>query len=97
MPNGDEKERERNKNSDLVVRTFILVGVIEFLLKSTINHADKTILSGSRVRDIGQTGGDIDLHRRTGVNDGGGSDEHNEITNEKESRESSPHFRGFSE
>lgn len=99
MPNADEKrerERENNENSDLVVRTFILVGVIEFLLKSTIDHADKTILSGSRVRDIGQNGGDIDLHRWPGVNDGDGSDEYNEITNEEESTDSS-HFRCFSE
>ena len=92
------KKERANESSDLV-RTFNLVSVIELLLKSAIDHVGETILSGSRVRDIGLSGSDIDIRRRLGlgVNGGDGSQEYEEIANEEESHEYTPHCSGFSE
>lgn len=87
-----------SESSDLE-RTFILVGVIKFLLKSAIDHVSETILSGSRVWHIGQGSGGIELRSRQGlgVEGGGETEQHKEIANEEESRESPPHCGGLSE
>lgn len=81
-------------NSDLV-RTFVLVTLIEFLFESPINHVGEAIFLGSCIVKLSCSGGRGGIDLRVQLGDGlGGSEAEKKRHNDKQ-REEYPHWQYF--